>query len=108
MVHNVFQVSYRYTLVILPTGEYVYRELWPYGTIGTITGLSSGTVWTRTEVSPYVERSTGGGMVTWTGHVRFVSETGPTIDVNESFHLSSNANGDVTADHYESTGCRLR
>lgn len=101
MIHNVFQISYSYTLVLLPTGEYVYRELWPYGAVGTITGLSSGTVWTRITVSPYVERSTGGGMVTYTGLVKFVSETGPTIQVHESFHVSNNANGEVTADHDE-------
>lgn len=102
MVHNVFQISFTWTKVELPTGEYVYREPWHVnGVSGSITGLSSGTVWLREHmVSPYIERSMGGGMVEYTGHVRFVSETGPTIQVNEVFVLNSNANGEPTVDFY--------
>ena len=104
MVHNVFQVSFTWTKVETPTGEYLYREPWHVnGVVGSITGLSSGTVWLREHVvSPYIERSMGGGMVEYTGHVRFVSETGPTIQVNELFDVSSNANGETTVDFYKS------
>lgn len=36
----------------------------------------------------------------YTGYVRFVSETGPTILVNEVYHLSSDANGKATVEFY--------
>ena len=102
MVHNVFQVSFEWTKVELPNGEYLYREPWHVlGVWGTITGLTSGTVWYREHgISPSIERSMGGGMYEYTGHVRFVSETGPTILVNEVYHLSSDANGKTTVEFY--------
>ena len=104
MVHNVFQVSFNWTRVDLPTGDYLYREPWHVnGVSGSITGLSSGIVWLREHmISPYLERSMGGGMVEFTGHVRFVSENGPNIQVNEVFVVSSNANGEQTVDFYRS------
>lgn len=108
MVHNHFEVTYDYTLVELPTGEHVYRALWPTGVLGTITGLSSGTVWVRERtLAPQIQRSTGGGMESYTVLAWFVSETGPTIQVHENYHLSANANGEVTADVY-SSDCRVK
>ena len=103
MIHNQFEVTFDFTLVLLPGGEFVYRELWPSaGPLGTITGLSSGTVWVRERtLSSYVARSTGGGLEMFTTNALFVSETGPTIRVREVFHVSGNANGEVTADFYQ-------
>jgi hypothetical protein len=103
MIHNQFEVTYDYTLVVLPSGESVYRDLWPStGPLGTVTGLSSGTVWVRERtLGPDVIRSTGGGLQMFTTNALFVSETGPTIHVREVFHLSGNANGEVTADFYQ-------
>lgn len=108
-IHNVFQVTYDYTLIQLPSGEYVYRELWPNGkAVGTVTGLTSGHVWQRNiQASPFVDRSTGGGMTHWTYQGRFVSATGPTIDVHEVFHLSRDANGEVRVDSFKSS-CRVK
>ena len=107
-VPNAFDVTYSYTRVTLPSGEYVYRELWPKTEgVGTITGLTSGHVWRRDiGAGPLVDRSTGGGMLRWTGKVYFVSETGPRIVVSENVHLSRNANGEVKVDRFEST-CKL-
>jgi hypothetical protein len=104
-VRNVFSVTFSYTRVRLPTGEYVYRELWPrQDAVGTVTGLSSGHVWQRNNLpSPYVERSTGGGMTHFTSHVRFVSETGPTLIVREVFHMSRNASGELVVDEYKAS-----
>ena len=89
----------------LPSGEYVYRELWPRTVgAGTITGLTSGHVWRRdVGASPLIDRSTGGGMLRWTASMRFVSETGPSIDVFENFHFSRDANGEVKVDRYQSS-----
>lgn len=108
-VHNVFVVTYSYTLVQLPTGEFVYRELWPNGgAVGAVTGLTSGHVWTRDSgPSPYIESSTAGGRTTFTGLVRFVSETGPTIEVREVFHLSRDASGEIRVDEYMAS-CEAR
>ena len=105
-VHNVFDVNYKYTLVELPNGRTTYREIW-LNTVGagTITGLTSGTVWRRDiQASPYVLHTGGlGGSEGFVGKVRFVSETGPDIDVRERFRLVVNANGELTVDDYSIT-----
>lgn len=109
VVHNVFEVTFAYSRVVLPNGEYLYHEVWPNSTgVGTLTGLSTGTVWRRdVQSSQYIERSSGGGLVAYTYKGLFVSETGPTLDVQEVYHLSTSANGSVTVDNYSFT-CRVK
>ena len=108
MIHNVFELNLQYTRIVLPNGNYVYLELEdPMVVVGTITGLTSGTVWQRREVSAWVERSTGGDGFTFAGTVIFSSETGPTIVVQWVTHFSYNANGDLTAD-VDLSNCKVR
>jgi hypothetical protein len=103
VVHNVFQVPYTFHRVVTPSGDYVYVEQWDgREATGTLTGLTTGTVWTRARmVSPYIERSTGGGMTHFVGRVTFTSATAPNIEVREVFHISRNASGEITSQHYE-------
>lgn len=109
-IHNVFSVSYSYTMVELPDGRSMYREIWlnQMGA-GTITGLTSGNVWRRDiHASPYFVRS--GGPTEAEAYVyngRFVSETAPDIYLHEAFHVSTNANGDVVVDNFTSS-CTMR
>ena len=107
-VHNVFAIPYEFMLVQLPNGNHIYHELVPAAEgVGTITGLTSGHVWRRdVQSSPYFERSAGGGMTHWTYTGRFVSETGPTLQVHETFHLSANAQGEATVLHHD-VQCRV-
>ena len=103
-IHNVFEASYTYTLVELPNGQTTYRELWLNQIAGTITGLSTGTVWERVvQASPYVHITGPAGSEWFIYKGKFVSETGPTIDVREMGRLVTNANGEVTIDDYAFT-----
>lgn len=107
-VHNVVAIPLTWQRVLLPNGDYIYHEIVPAAEgVGTITGLTSGHVWRRDVLAaPYIERSTGGGMTHWIYRGRFVSETGPTLEVREVFHVSANANGEITAQHHE-VECRV-
>jgi hypothetical protein len=109
-VHNVFEATYRYTVIELPNGQTTYREIW-LNTVGagTITGLSTGTVWRRDiQAAPYVLHNGGPGGSEWFIYKgRFVSEGGQTIDVREMGRLVVNANGNVTVDDYTFT-CTMK
>lgn len=102
-VRSVVYAPYTYQLVQMPTGEYVYTERWDTDNVtGTLYGQESGHVWTRQHnISPYIERSTGGGMAHFTFTALFVSETAPTIQVQQIFHVSRSATGDITAQKVE-------
>jgi hypothetical protein len=109
MIHNVFEITFSYTAVTLADGRILYREIWPNTRgVGTVTGLTSGHVWRRDiRASPYILHS--GGPSDFERYVYngpFVSETGPTITVHETFQVSTNANGEVVVDQFEST-CQL-
>src|SRR5688500_17157543 len=97
VVHTVLHAPYTFHLVRNPNGEYVYHEQWDSHAItGTVTGLTSGTVWTRERfVSPYTERSAGGGMTHYTFGGFLVNESGVTVQVREVFHVSRNATGEL-------------
>ena len=102
-VHEVLNAPYNFRLVTTPSGNTVYLEPFDHKLVtGTMTGLSSGTIWHRTTtVSPFVSRSTGGngGMTHYTSMAKWVSETGPSIHATQVFHLSFDASGRLTAEH---------
>ena len=107
-VHTVLNAPFTFYLVTLPSGEYVYHDHWDTQAVtGTLTGLTSGTVWTRDRFrSPFMDRSTGGGTTHWTSTGIFVSETGPTLQINEVFHVSRNAAGEIKVLKHE-FNCRI-
>jgi hypothetical protein len=107
--HSVVSAPYTYHLVQTANGDEVYIEQWDKTAItGSLTGLSSGHYWTRVDnVSPMVIRSAGGGMMQYTFKGTFVSETGPTLEWTEVYHISSNANGRLVVDKYRAN-CRVR
>jgi hypothetical protein len=106
-VHEIGSVTYNYHRVQLPNGNYVYHDLW-LKLASTSYGLESGHVWTiNKNVSPYIERSTGGGMTHFTAQTTGVSETGPTIELRNVFHISFDANGELKVDRLE-IRCWLR
>jgi hypothetical protein len=101
VMHFNHVIPYRYHRVQLPNGNYVYQELWIDSTL-TAVGLETGTVWTAEKnVSPYIERTTGGGMVHFTDMVTWVSDTGLTIELRSVLHLSFDANGELRVDRLE-------
>ena len=94
---------FTYRLILTPRGDYVYVEHWDAEAVtGTMEGLSSGIVWTRTKNrSPYIVRSTGGRMEHYTFKGTFVSEDGPTIEVHEVYHVSYDANRELRVDLFK-------
>lgn len=102
-VHEVLNAPYTFQRVTTPSGNTIYREPFDHKLVtGTMTGLSTGTVWQRTTtVSPFVSRNTagGGGMTHFTSMAKWVSETGPDIHGTQVFHISFDASGRVTAEH---------
>ena len=108
VVHTVVNAPYTFRLLTLATGEQVYHEHWdPHAVTGSITGLTSGTVWTRDRNrSALIDRTTGGGMLHFTFTGIFVSDTGPTLRINEVFHTSRNAAGELVIEKYE-FNCRI-
>ena len=88
---------FTYRLILTPRGDFVYVEQWDTEAVtGTMIGIDSGIVWTRTKnLSPYIVRSSGGGMEHYTFKGTFVSEDGPTIEVHEVYHVSYDANGEL-------------
>lgn len=103
-VRSVVHAPYHYKVHTTPSGNTVYVELWDHKSVtGTLTGLTTGTVWTRTRtVSPFIDVSTGGDsrMTMYIVRATFVSETGPTIEAKEVFHITRDASGRVTSEHY--------
>lgn len=108
-VRAIVYAPYSYHLVLTPTGDFIYHDLWkPQDITGTLTGQSSGIIWTRARnVSPFISRSTGGGMEHMVGTVLFTSETGPDLLIHEVYHSSQNANEEVTAEFYLSR-CKIK
>ena len=103
------EIAYRYHLTVTPSGHTIFVEPFIPGTgTGTLLGLSSGTIWTLDRVvSPYVERVTAGTSVHFTANIWWVSETGPTLNIHSLFHISTNANGQITAAKVDLGDCRL-
>jgi hypothetical protein len=94
---------FTYRLILTPRGDFVYVEHWDTEAVtGTMIGLDSGIVWTRTKnLSPYIVRSTGGGMEHYTFKGTFVSDHGPTIEVHEVYHVSYDANGELRVELFK-------
>jgi hypothetical protein len=88
---------FTWRLVTTPRGETVYHLKWDSAAVeGTLTGLWTGTEWVRTKAAANLTtRSMGGGMTHITCKNTFVSETGPTIEVREVYHISWDANGEL-------------
>lgn len=103
VVENSVEAPYRWHLVETPQGDFVYHDHWDQKTVeGTLVGQTTGTVWRRVQNGgPFIQRSTGGGMVQWAFHGWFVTDTGPDIRVHEVFHASRNANGELVAQRYD-------
>lgn len=97
------RAEYTYRLVRTPKGDALYVERWtPQSTTGTLTGLTSGHVWVRTRtVSPFISHTVGGGVTHYTFRGTFVSETGPTLEVREMFHVSADATGTVRVERVQ-------
>lgn len=107
-IRSVVYAPYTYHLVQMPNGDFLYQETWDTEAVtGTLTGQTSGIVWQRTNnVSPLIQRSTGGGMLHYTFKGDFESELGPDLKVHEIFHASWNAGGELTAEQYH-FNCRV-
>jgi hypothetical protein len=108
VVHTVVNAPYTFYRVTLPTGEYVYHDHWDTKAVtGSLVGQTSGTVWVRDRNhATVIDRSTSGGMLHFTFSGIFVSDTGPTLLINEVFHTSRNAAGEIVAERY-AFNCRL-
>lgn len=102
-VHSVVYAPYRYHIVETPSGNLIRTENWDVKTVtGVVEGLESGHIWVRTHnVAPAVIRSTSGDMVQYTFKAKFISDTGPTIIVHETYHVTYNANGEKTVEKGE-------
>jgi len=98
-----------FQVVQTSSGNVIYRDrIDSEGITGTIEGLTSGRIWVRSRnVSTLVERSTGdGGMLHFTFKGDWVSENAPDLKVNEIFHASWSAGGELTAEQYR-FNCRM-
>ena len=97
--YEIASVTYNYHLVLTPKGDYVYRDLWL--NLSSVVTTESGTVWTlKKNVSPFVDRSTGGGGTLWTTQLTYVSDTGQTQEIRRQFHISFDANGALRVDRF--------
>lgn len=105
-VRSIIHAPYTYRVVESPSGNNVYVELWDTDAVtGTLIGQTSGIVWSRiNNVSPLVQRNTGGGsgMLHYTFKGDFESDVGPYLKVQQVFHMSWNASGELTADFSKS------
>lgn len=108
-VLSVVNAPYIYRTVQTPQGTFLYVERWLTDQVtGTLTGQTTGTVWTREgNVTVYVERHGSGDLARYAFRGYFTNEAGDRILVNELFHVSQNVNGELTVDKYE-FNCRLR
>jgi len=103
------EILFRYHLTVTPGGGTVLADAFIPGTgTGTLVGLTSGTIWTLDRVvSPEVIRVTAGQMHTFTANIWWVSETGPTLNIHSLFHMSTNANGEITSAKVDFGTCQL-
>lgn len=108
-VLSVVNAPYVYRTVQTPNGTSLYVERWLTDQVtGTLTGQTTGTVWTREgNVTVYVERHGSGDLAKYAFRGYFTNPNGDRIDVNELFHVSVSANGEQTVDKYE-FNCRRR
>lgn len=103
------EIVFKYHLTVTPGGGTIFVDRFIPGTAtGTLVGLTSGTIWTLDRViSPEVIRVTAGEMHTFTANIWWVSETGPTLNLHSLFHISTNANGEVTSTKFDLGSCQL-
>ena len=100
VLYEIASITYDYHMVTTPNGEYVYHDLW-LNLSSTLIG-ESGTVWTlKKNVSPFVDRSTGGGATHFTARTTYVSDTGQTLELRSVFHISFDANGELKVERGE-------
>lgn len=101
VLHSIGTIPYTYHRVQLPNGNYVYHDLYLNPTFVAV-GLDTGTIWTLAKnVSPFVDRSTGGGATLWTSMQTWVSDAGEKVEVRNVFHVSYDANGNLKVDRLE-------
>jgi hypothetical protein len=103
------EIRFRYHFTVTPSGRSVLVDPFIPGTAtGTLVGLTSGTVWALDRViSPEVILVTAGQVHTFTANIWWVSETGPTLNVHSLFHMSTNADGEITSAKVDLGTCRL-
>jgi len=109
VVHVTSFVPLDFQVVQTSSGNEIYFDRIDSERItGTIEGLTSGRIWVRSRnASALVERSTGdGGMLHFTFKGDWVSDNAPDLKVNEIFHASWNAGGELTAEQYR-FNCRM-
>lgn len=98
---------YTYHVVTLANGDYVYHDMWFKDVTGEILA-QDGTVWTRTgQVSPFVDKTTGGGATHYTSRVTFVSEDGRKMEIRATVHVNFDANGKLRA-NFEFINCWIK
>lgn len=110
IVHEVrTEIPFRYHLTVTPNGNTILTDPFIPGTgTGTLVGLTSGTIWTLDRVmSPDVQLVTAAQMYTFTANIWWVSETGPTINIHSLFHISTNADGEITSAKIDLADCQL-
>lgn len=110
-VLTVFTVPTRYYLVQTANGNEVYVEQWlPNQLEGFIIELDSGAYWERTKtITTMVSRSTGGDseMLEYAFKSVMVNvDTGERMMVNERYHISYDANGEMRVET-SSLNCRM-
>lgn len=102
------EIHFRYHLTVTPGGGSVLVDPFiPGSATGTLVGLTSGTIWTLDRViSPEVILVTAGQVHTFTANIWWVSETGPTLNIHSLFHISTNADGEVTSAKFDLGTCK--
>lgn len=100
-VHNEF--PFQWFRTVTPSGNVVFKDPFIKGGFGHAEGLTSGTVWTVDRyVSPEVITTSAGEHAFFVAIVHWVSETGPSFTIHNTYHFVQNANGDVKVDSFES------
>lgn len=99
--HNEF--PYQWFRTVTPSGNVAFRDPFIKGGFGQAEGLTSGTVWTVDRyLSPEVINTNAGQQAFFVAIVHWVSETGPSFTIHNTYHFVQNANGDVKVDSFES------
>jgi hypothetical protein len=105
-VHN--EMPFRWHMVVTPSGNVMFSD--PFisnaGT-GQTEGLASGRIWTLDRVvSPEVISTNAGVEAHFVAVLHWVSETGPSFTLHNSYRFVQNANGEVVVNSFESR-CEL-
>ena len=99
--HNEF--PFKWSRTVTPSGNVVFKDPFIEGGFGRAEGLTSGTVWTVDRyLSPEVITTNAGEHAFFVAIVHWVSETGPSFTIHNTYHFVQNANGDVKVDSFES------